>query len=285
KEKIETASTVTSIIPASTVNYDHNSTVIIAQNHQPEPISSELISLDIRNTLQKANNLANNQEPAITPQAAPKKVIDVIMAEANHLHKEKGHGHCHKKPQWTYTKPARRLAAQRVPDPCRSVEKLHEFLPTCEKIPGPSQHLQVTQWMAFIDGKEVHDAFNSIMEEKQPSNTQASAKNSPSSHQQQFQHEKAATHSNQGQRQGTSHKNIHPGIQNPKHSAGCHGECISDGQNNDGIAEKGGSQVKISEIISDIFNSIPELYETINDLKTHVSDKDSSICNNLKKTA
>ncbi|MBW0590149.1 hypothetical protein O181_129864 [Austropuccinia psidii MF-1] len=52
-------------------------------------------------------------------------------------------------------------AAQRVPYPCRSVEKLHEFLPDCERIPGPSQHFQVTQWMASIDGKEEHDAFNS----------------------------------------------------------------------------------------------------------------------------
>ncbi|MBW0578297.1 hypothetical protein O181_118012 [Austropuccinia psidii MF-1] len=60
-------------------------------------------------------------------------------------------------------------------------------------IPGPSQQLQVTQWMASIDGKEEHHAFNSIMEEKQPSTTQASAKNSPSSQKQQFQHEKAAT--------------------------------------------------------------------------------------------
>ncbi|MBW0586211.1 hypothetical protein O181_125926 [Austropuccinia psidii MF-1] len=37
------------------------------------------------------------------------------------------------------------IAAQRVPDPCRSIEILHEFLPDCEKIPGPSQHLGVTQ--------------------------------------------------------------------------------------------------------------------------------------------
>ncbi|MBW0474753.1 hypothetical protein O181_014468 [Austropuccinia psidii MF-1] len=58
------------------------------------------------------------------------------------------------------------IEAQRVPDPCRSVEKLYEFLPDCEKIPGPSQHLQVTQWMASIDGKEKHDSFNSRMEEK-----------------------------------------------------------------------------------------------------------------------
>ncbi|MBW0572091.1 hypothetical protein O181_111806 [Austropuccinia psidii MF-1] len=58
------------------------------------------------------------------------------------------------------------IAAQRVPDPCRSVEKLHEFLLDCEKIPGPSQHLQITQWMASIDGKEQHDALNSRIEEK-----------------------------------------------------------------------------------------------------------------------
>ncbi|MBW0575426.1 hypothetical protein O181_115141 [Austropuccinia psidii MF-1] len=55
------------------------------------------------------------------------------------------------------------IAAQRVPDPCRSVKNLHEFLPDCEKIPGPSKHLQVTKWMASIDGKEKHDAFNSRM--------------------------------------------------------------------------------------------------------------------------
>ncbi|MBW0530051.1 hypothetical protein O181_069766 [Austropuccinia psidii MF-1] len=58
------------------------------------------------------------------------------------------------------------ISAQRGPDPCRSVKKLHEFLPDCEKIPGKSQHLQVTQWMEYIDGKEKHDASNSRMEEK-----------------------------------------------------------------------------------------------------------------------
>ncbi|MBW0564257.1 hypothetical protein O181_103972, partial [Austropuccinia psidii MF-1] len=164
QENIETASTVTSIIPASTVNSDHNSTAIITHNNQPEPISSELISLDISNTLQKAKNLANKaQEPAITPQEAPKKVIDVIMEEANKLHKDKGQadtttrrlsGHLKSQPEGL----KQGIAAQRVPDPSRSVEKLHELLPDCEKIPGPSQHLQVTQSMKSIDGKE-HDAF------------------------------------------------------------------------------------------------------------------------------
>ncbi|MBW0587203.1 hypothetical protein O181_126918 [Austropuccinia psidii MF-1] len=84
------------------------------------------------------------------------------------------------------------ISAQRVPDPCRSVEKLHEFLTECGKI---------AQWMASIDGKAKHDAFNRGMEGKRPSTTQESAKNSPSSQQQQFQCEKAATSSEKGQGQ------------------------------------------------------------------------------------
>ncbi|MBW0541727.1 hypothetical protein O181_081442 [Austropuccinia psidii MF-1] len=127
--------------------------------------------------------------------------------------------------------------------------------------------------MASIDGKEEHDAFNSRMEEKQPTTTKASAKNSPSSQQQKLQREEASTSAKQGKRPGTSHKTLQPGLQNPKPSAGCHGECISYGQKYEGATEKGGSQVKISEMISDIFDSIPELYEAINDIKTLVSDK------------
>ncbi|MBW0508770.1 hypothetical protein O181_048485, partial [Austropuccinia psidii MF-1] len=73
-------------------------------------------------------------------------------------------GHIQSQPQGS----KQSIAAERVQDPCRSVEKLHKFLPDCEKIPGTSQHIKVTQWMAFIDGKEEHDAFNSRMEGKNP---------------------------------------------------------------------------------------------------------------------
>ncbi|MBW0591424.1 hypothetical protein O181_131139 [Austropuccinia psidii MF-1] len=110
-------------------------------------------------------------------------------------------------------------AAQRVPDPCRSMEKLHELIPDCKKIPGSSQHFQVTQWMASIDGKEEYDAFNSRMEEKQPSTTKARAKTSPGGQHQQFQREKAATRSKQGQREGTSPKALQPETQDSKDSA------------------------------------------------------------------
>ncbi|MBW0505524.1 hypothetical protein O181_045239 [Austropuccinia psidii MF-1] len=100
--------------------------------------------------------------------------------------------------------------------------------------------------MASIDGKEEHDAFNRRMEEKQPFTTQESATNIPSGQLNQFQCEKESTSSEQGQRQGTSHKTLHKGLKNPKDSAGCHGKCISDFQNHDGITEKGGSQIKKS---------------------------------------
>ncbi|MBW0543181.1 hypothetical protein O181_082896 [Austropuccinia psidii MF-1] len=173
------------------------------------------------------------------------------------------------------------ISAQRVPDPFRYVEKLNEFLPEYEKIPGPSKNLQVTQLMASIDGKKEHDVFNSRMEEKPQTPTQARAKNSPSRKQQKLQHEKEATNSEQGKRQGTSDRALQPELQNPKHSAGCHGKCISDGQNNDGIAEKGGTQSEISEMIFDILDGIPNLNIAINDMKNHISDKHSSICNNL----
>ncbi|MBW0580387.1 hypothetical protein O181_120102 [Austropuccinia psidii MF-1] len=104
-------------------------------------------------------------------------------------------------------------AVQGAPDPCRSVEKLHELLLDCDKVPGTSQYLQIAQWMASIDGKEKHDAIDTIIEEKQPSTTQTSVKNSPSGQQQQFQREKAATSSKQGQKKGTSPKASQPRIQ------------------------------------------------------------------------
>ncbi|MBW0568246.1 hypothetical protein O181_107961 [Austropuccinia psidii MF-1] len=135
--------------------------------------------------------------------------------------------------------------------------------------------------MASIYGKEEHDSLNRRMEEKQPSTTQASAKNSPSSQQKQLQCEETAISAKQGQRKGTSHKTLHPGLQDLKESAGLHGKCISDGHNNDGITEKGGSQIKISERISDILDGIPNLYKAINDMKSHISDKNASICNNI----
>ncbi|MBW0523297.1 hypothetical protein O181_063012, partial [Austropuccinia psidii MF-1] len=57
----------------------------------------------------------------------------------------------------------------------RPLEKLHELLADCKKASGLFQYLKVTQWMAFIDGKEEHDAFNSKLSKK-PSTMQTGAK-------------------------------------------------------------------------------------------------------------
>ncbi|MBW0477583.1 hypothetical protein O181_017298 [Austropuccinia psidii MF-1] len=60
-----------------------------------------------------------------------------------------GRQHCDSQPEGLQ----KCIAAQRVPDPFRSVEKLHELLPDCEITPGTSQHLKVTQSLESIDGK------------------------------------------------------------------------------------------------------------------------------------
>ncbi|MBW0516058.1 hypothetical protein O181_055773, partial [Austropuccinia psidii MF-1] len=211
QEKIETASTVTSIIPSSTANSDYNSTAIITQKNQPEPIPYELISLDIINTPQKAKNLAKSRSQLQSLKQLPKvnrhnydrsqsategqgsvddsQIDKLCHSEADNtvLPLNKAYnttrslsGDLKRQPEGIQ----QCIAAQRVPDPFRFVEKLHQFLPDCEKFSGPSQHLQVAQWMEFIYRKEIHDAFNIRMEEKQPSN-----------HQKQLQHEKVATSS------------------------------------------------------------------------------------------
>ncbi|MBW0589552.1 hypothetical protein O181_129267 [Austropuccinia psidii MF-1] len=229
KENIETASTDTSITPASTVNSYHDRTVILTQNYQPEPVSSYLISLDISNTLQNANTLSKikylrqkyyfklflmiimplTRSGAIySPSRSSQKGYRCDYRRSQSVTEGQGAetstrclcGHLQSQPEGLQ----QFLAAQRVPDPCSSVEKLHEFLPECEQISGPSQHLQVTQWMAFIDGKEIDDAFNGIMKDKQPSTTQTSSKTSPNSQNQKLQCKKASSSSGKGKRQGTS---------------------------------------------------------------------------------
>ncbi|MBW0532728.1 hypothetical protein O181_072443 [Austropuccinia psidii MF-1] len=69
--------------------------------------------------------------------------------------------------------------------------------------------------MTSIDGKEEHDAFNSRIEEKQPLNIQKGTKTNPSGQQKQFQHEKEATSSEQGQGKNTSQKPFSQGYRIP----------------------------------------------------------------------
>ncbi|MBW0542020.1 hypothetical protein O181_081735 [Austropuccinia psidii MF-1] len=117
---------------------------------------------------------------------------------------------------------------------------------------------------------------------EKPSNTQAKAKNSPNSQQQQFQLEEAFKNSEKREGKSTSHKPIPPSLHNPKDSEGCHGKFVSDGQSYDRITEKGGHQIRISEMISNILDGVPNFHIPINDVKSHISQKNSSICKALK---
>ncbi|MBW0472831.1 hypothetical protein O181_012546 [Austropuccinia psidii MF-1] len=46
-------------------------------------------------------------------------------------------------------------AAERVPDPCRSVQKLHEFLRDCEKVSGPSSTCKLLNgWHPLMEKKK-----------------------------------------------------------------------------------------------------------------------------------
>ncbi|MBW0566892.1 hypothetical protein O181_106607 [Austropuccinia psidii MF-1] len=230
QENIEKASIVTSIIPEGTVYSDHNSTIITTQNNQPEPLHSELINLDISNTLQKAKQLANNQEPAITPKAAPKKVIDVIMAEANHLQKEKelelpqeASVDIYKASQKAYNNALQQKQYQILADLWKNC--INSYL-TVRKLLGHSNTCKLLNgWHPLKEKKKMMLLTAEWRKYNLPPPKQVP---------------KTAKSSEQGERQGTSHKTLQPGLQNHKDSAGCHGKCIPDGQKNDGITEKGG---------------------------------------------
>ncbi|MBW0481877.1 hypothetical protein O181_021592 [Austropuccinia psidii MF-1] len=82
--------------------------------------------------------------------------------------------------------------------------------------------------MKSVDGKEKYDAFNIKMHEQQPSITQTDAKTSCSSN---------VKTNPQAQNKGKAKAPAKP--HTPK-ATGCHGKCVSDGQNYDVITEKGG---------------------------------------------
>ncbi|MBW0548673.1 hypothetical protein O181_088388 [Austropuccinia psidii MF-1] len=170
EENIETALMVTSIIPASTTNSDYHSTAIIAQNNQPEPIYSALINLYISHTLHKAKNLDNgNRCDYGRSQSAEEGQGSVDDSQNDELcHSEADNtvltsnraetatrsisGHLKSQPEGIQ----QHIAAQRVPDPCRSVEKLHEFLPNCEEVLGhPNTCKLLNGWHPFMEKKNM----------------------------------------------------------------------------------------------------------------------------------
>ncbi|MBW0558587.1 hypothetical protein O181_098302 [Austropuccinia psidii MF-1] len=60
---------------------------------------------------------------------------------------------------------------------------------------------------------------------------------------------------------------IQPGLYNATDSTGFHGKFVLNGHNHNGTKNKGGIQIKRSEVISGILSSLPNLYIAINDMK------------------
>ncbi|MBW0483383.1 hypothetical protein O181_023098 [Austropuccinia psidii MF-1] len=158
---------------------------------------------------------------------------------------------------------------------------MNSYLTVRKFLGHPNTCKLLNGWHPLMEKKKmIH--LKAEQRKKNPPPPKKSAKTSDNSQQQKFQCKKEATSSVEGQWKCTSHKTIQPGLQNPKDSTGCHGKCVLDGQNHDGITEKGGSQSKLSEKISEILDIIPNFYIAINDMKSHISDENPSSCKNIK---
>ncbi|MBW0515952.1 hypothetical protein O181_055667 [Austropuccinia psidii MF-1] len=101
--------------------------------------------------------------------------------------------------------------------------------------------------MTSIDGKKNMMLLTAKLRENNPPPPKQVPKTAPIARSSNFNVKKHPTSSEQGQRKGISPKTLQTGLQNPKDSAGCHGKCISDGQNNDGITEKEESRLKLQK--------------------------------------
>ncbi|MBW0582092.1 hypothetical protein O181_121807 [Austropuccinia psidii MF-1] len=84
-----------------------------------------------------------------------------------------------------------------------------------------NSYLNVRKFLGHLNTCKLLNGWHPLMEKlewrkKQPSTTQASAKNSPSSQQQKFQHEKEATSSNKGKGKAPATKPYSQGYRIPK---------------------------------------------------------------------
>ncbi|MBW0527347.1 hypothetical protein O181_067062 [Austropuccinia psidii MF-1] len=150
-------------------------------------------------------------------------------------------------------------AAQKVPDPCRSVENcMNSYMTVRKYLEHPNTCKLLNGWHPFMEKKNMMLLTEEWSKNNPPPPKQVQ-KTAPVARSRNSNVKKQP----QAQRQGTRHKTLQTGLQNPKDSAGCHGKFISDGQNIDGITEKGGSHIEISEMISYIFDAIPEFYEAM----------------------
>ncbi|MBW0543693.1 hypothetical protein O181_083408 [Austropuccinia psidii MF-1] len=98
-----------------------------------------------------------------------------------------------------------------------------------------NSYLTVNKFLGHPNTCKLLNGWHLLMEKKNmilskaewrkiPTTTKASSKSSSNSN---------IKKQPQGKREGTSPKALQPGLQDSEDSAGCHGKCISDGQNHD----------------------------------------------------
>ncbi|MBW0544861.1 hypothetical protein O181_084576 [Austropuccinia psidii MF-1] len=174
------------------------------------------------------------------------------------------------------------IAAQRVPDPCGSVGKLHEFLPDCGKIPAPYQHLQVTQWMhPLMERKNLMLLTEELRKNNSPPPKKV-PKTAPVASSRNSNVKKHPQAQNKGKGKAPATKPYSQGYRISNNQQNAMENVFQMARTIMELQKKVEAKFKYQKMISDILDGIPNLYIAINDVKSHIYDKKSLICNNLK---
>ncbi|MBW0530439.1 hypothetical protein O181_070154 [Austropuccinia psidii MF-1] len=186
-----------------------------------------------------------NQEPAITPQEASKKVIDLTSPQEASVD-------IYKASQKSHNNALKHKEYQILADQWKN--SINSYLTVRIFLGHPNTCKLLNRRHAVLEKKNMIP-LTAERRKKNPPPPKQVPKTAPVSRSNNS-NLKNQPKPQQWQRQGTSHKTVQPGLHNPRNSEGCHGKFITDGQNNDGITEKGGCQIKISEMIFDTFDAI-----------------------------
>ncbi|MBW0470722.1 hypothetical protein O181_010437 [Austropuccinia psidii MF-1] len=142
--------------------------------------------------------------------------------------------------------------------------------------------LQVTQWMESIYGKEKHDAFNRRMEENNPTPPKRVPKTAPIARSSNFNMKMQPQAENKAKGKAPATNTYSQGYRFLKIQKDAMKNVFQMAGTMMELQKKQGSQIEISEIISETMDGSKSLYIAINDMQSNISDKNSSICNNIK---
>ncbi|MBW0514714.1 hypothetical protein O181_054429 [Austropuccinia psidii MF-1] len=136
--------------------------------------------------------------------------------------------------------------------------------------------------MAFIDGKEKHDDFNSRMEENNPPPPKNVPKTAPVASSSNCNMKKKPQAQNKVKGKAPATKPYSQGYRIPSILQDAIENIFQMARTMMELQKKEEARLKYTKMISDILYGISNLYIAINDVKSHTSNENSSICNNLK---